>query len=115
MKFSLIILIFNIYFMVSSAFMFSPYLMRQYYHPSSYNQPVENQESERNQYYQNLYEKVMNEYDDTEDINDEDFFEIQNKNYYDEYSFKTNWADSWEDSDIRPPGWFTLPTRLVEK
>ena len=74
MKFYLFLLIFNIYFMITSVFLFN-----------SYYQPNLNQ---------------------TETDLDEDIIEVQNKNYYDEYSFKTNWADDWSDSSINPTGWF---------
>ena len=35
-----------------------------------------------------------------EDIIEEDILKVETRNYYDKYSFKTNWALSWEDSDV---------------
>ena len=66
---------------------------------------------ERNQYYLNLYEKEMKiAQDEDYATDDEDIFNVSDRNYYDKYSFKTNWADSWKESNIRPTGWFTLST-----
>ena len=33
-------------------------------------------------------------------IDEEDILKVETRNYYDKYSFKTNWALSWEDSDV---------------
>jgi len=33
-------------------------------------------------------------------IDDEDIIIVETRNYYDMFSFKTNWANSWKDSDV---------------
>ena len=60
---------------------------------------------ERNQYY---LEKDINIPKNQEDnvIDDEDILNVSDKKYYDKYSFKTNWADNWKESNIKPTGWF---------
>ena len=71
----------------------------------------ERNQHERNQHYLNLYEKEMdlaknemNEQDNV--IDDDDIINVSDRNFYDKYSFKTNWANSWKESNIRPTGWF---------
>ena len=134
MKFFSILLISTLFFTLSSGLLVNShprqyYQSRQYYQPRQYYQAknmqkepikldnyIQCQETsvsdyERNQYYLNLYEKEMKiAQDEDYATDDEDIFNVSDRNYYDKYSFKTNWADSWKESNIRPTGWFTLST-----
>ena len=33
-------------------------------------------------------------------IDDEDIIIVEDRTYYDKFSFKNNWAETWKDSDI---------------
>tara|TARA_B100000029_G_C17492431_1_gene929609 strand:+ start:941 stop:1078 length:138 start_codon:yes stop_codon:yes gene_type:complete len=33
-------------------------------------------------------------------IDNEDIVIVENRTYYDKFSFKNNWAETWKDSDV---------------